>query len=125
MRDSLCFYHDNDGDLRGWSLMDPEVSCPCCRKTGLIQASVISSWIGKEKQHEEEGGEIFTFSTGKVRIIQTGDIWSCLSSEHKVFLLDGAMPSQEELLDVCGPHPFGGSMELKSPTEALVSCYKD
>lgn len=125
--DALCVYHDYDGDLRGWSIHargGPQVECPACRGEGRFEEDEIEDLLKREKEYVASCSRQVTVGPSLIKIMPNGRSTD-RSSYHKVLLLSNNWPTDEEILEACGPHPFGGHIEKVEERVAEVTCYLD
>ncbi len=47
----ICFYHNCDGDLKGWTNHNPEITCRACRESGFFSEDEIQKYIKSRYKH--------------------------------------------------------------------------
>jgi len=125
--DQLCEFHNMDGDERGWRIDEfggPAADCPCCRSCGLISPAEMKDFFNRADKHEKEFCTV-ELNGSILRIFSRSPAGSTQPHFH-VELVEGAWPSDAELVDACDSHhPFGGDVHKISAKEVEVVRYTD
>lgn len=122
--DRLCNYHNIDGEERGLPRELPEIQCFACRYRERFTLSEVEAFLATVEEDTRNRSRLVKIGEACVRVFPP-DSWSGASKTHEVTLVEGAWPSNEELLDACGDHPFGGHVEKYSDGRAAVTRYLD
>ena len=127
--DTLCKYHNMDGDLRGWSRKDypPEVHCPACRGSLAVSRDAAAAYAAAEAASMAIPTFVQKIGRAQVAYYCVDGAFSEYSRTFRVELVSGKWPKDtNKLLAACPDYvpEFGGSVKISEegvPQEIWVA----
>jgi len=114
---SLCTYHDNDMDLRGIPLVQPDAGCRCCRAQHRVSEEA-------EMAYDEAILNRELLEVGNLGVMRLDS--NSYSAHYLVILMAGDWPENRRLREVCqDDSPFSWSVSDLDTNAKIVRVSHD